>query len=58
MKRTFRIGNKEFQPQLAVFNVTNGNVVLQEVQTYGSTLGQPQNFLQGRLMRLALLVNF
>ena len=36
----------------------NGNVVLQEVQTFGPTLGQPQNFLQARMMRLALLVNF
>ena len=57
-KRTFRFGRKEFQGQFAVFNVTNGNVVLQEVQTYGATLGQPQNFLQARMMRLALLVNF
>jgi hypothetical protein len=36
----------------------NGNVVLQELQSYGTTLGQPQNFLQARMMRLALLVNF
>ena len=46
-KRTFRFGKKEFQGQFAVFNVMNGNVVLQEVQTYGATLGQPQNFLAG-----------
>ena len=64
MKNTFRFGTKEFQGQFAVFNVTNGNVVLQEVQTTSAvsgvspTLGQPQNFLQGRMMRLALLVNF
>jgi hypothetical protein len=57
-KRTFKYGRKEFQGQFAVFNVTNGNVVLQEVQTYGVTLGQPQNFLQARMMRLALLINF
>jgi len=57
-KRTFRIGGTDFQGQFAVFNVTNGNVVLQEVQTYGANLGQPQNFLQGRMMRLALLINF
>ena len=63
-KRTFRIGTKELQGQFAVFNVMNGNVVLQEVQTtslvtgLSSTLGQPQNFLQARMMRLALLVNF
>ena len=57
-KKTFRFGSKEFQGQFAVFNVTNGNVVLQEVQTFGANLGQPQNFLQGRMMRLALLINF
>jgi hypothetical protein len=64
VKRTVRVGKKEFQGQFALFNVTNGNVVLQEVQTtsavsgVSSTLGQPQNFLQGRMMRLALLVSF
>ena len=57
-KRTFRIGGTDFQGQFAVFNVTNGNVVLQEVQTYGANLGQPQNFLQGRMMRLAVLIDF
>jgi hypothetical protein len=57
-KRTFKFGAKEFQGQIAVFNVTNNNVVLQEVQSYGANLGQPQNFLQARLLRLALLVNF
>jgi hypothetical protein len=57
-KRTFRVGKTDFQAQAAVFNVTNGNVVLQEVQTYGSSLGQPQNFLQARMLRLALLINF
>jgi hypothetical protein len=57
-KRTFRFGGKELQGQFALFNVMNGNVVLQEVQTFGATLGQPQNFLQARMMRLALLVNF
>ncbi len=45
-------------------SLTNNNVVLQEIQTtslvsgLSPTLGQPQNFLQGRMMRLALLVNF
>jgi hypothetical protein len=36
----------------------NANTVLQEVQSFGVSLGQPQNVLQGRLMRLALLFNF
>jgi hypothetical protein len=57
-KRTFHVNRKDFQGQVAVFNVLNGSTVLQEVQSFGPNLGQPQNFLQGRLMRLALLVNF
>ena len=58
VKRTFRFSRKEVQGQLAVFNVLNANTVLQEVQSFGSSLGQPQNVLQGRLMRLAVLINF
>jgi hypothetical protein len=57
-KRSFRFGGRQLQGQFAVFNVTNNNVVLQEVQNFGSTLGQPQNFLQARMLRLALLVTF
>jgi hypothetical protein len=57
-KKTFRFGTKEFQGMASVYNITNNNVVLQEVQTYGASLGQPQNFLQARMLRLALLVNF
>jgi hypothetical protein len=57
-KRTFRVKQREFQGQVAVFNVTNGSTVLQEIQNFGPNLGQPQNFLQGRMMRLALLINF
>jgi hypothetical protein len=57
-KRTFRFHQKEVQGQFALFNVLNANTVLQEVQSFGTSLGQPQNVLQGRLMRLALLFNF
>jgi hypothetical protein len=58
-KRTFRVGGgRDFQAQAAVFNVFNGSAVLQEVQNYGPNLGQPQNFLQARMLRLAVLFNF
>ena len=59
LKRMFRTGRgRDVQAQAAVFNVLNGSAVLQEVQSYGPNLGQPQNFLQGRLLRLALLIDF
>src|SRR5262249_14339875 len=57
-KRTFRFQRKEIQGQIAIFNALNANTVLQEVQSFGPSLGQPQNVLQGRLMRLAILFNF
>jgi len=38
-------------------NVLN-NVVLLENQNFGSSLGQPQRFLQGRLARLTAQITF
>jgi hypothetical protein len=59
VKRTFRMpGGRQFQGQAAVFNVLNGSAVLQEIQSYGPSLGQPQVALQARLLRLALLIEF
>jgi len=59
VKRTFRLpGGRQVQGQAAVFNVLNGSAVLQEIQAYGPSLGQPQVALQARLMRLALLIEF
>jgi Carboxypeptidase regulatory-like domain len=59
VKRTFRLpGGRQVQGQAAVFNVLNGSAVLQEIQSYGSSLGQPQVALQARLLRLALLIEF
>jgi len=49
-KRTFHVEKKEFQGQIAVFNVFNGSTVLQEVQTYGANLGQPPNVPKQRWM--------
>ncbi|PYR45809.1 MAG: hypothetical protein DMF89_24130 [Acidobacteria bacterium] len=59
LKRRFLTGRgHDVQAQAAVFYLLNGSAVLQEVQSYGPNLGQPQNFLQGRLLRLALLIDF
>jgi hypothetical protein len=58
-KKTFRLaGGRQVQGQAAVFNVLNGNTVLQEIQSYGPSLGQPQVVLQARLLRLAVLIDF
>jgi hypothetical protein len=58
-KRTFRVaGGRQIQGQAAVFNVLNGSTVLQEIQSFGASLGQPQVALQARMLRLAVLLNF
>jgi hypothetical protein len=58
VKKIVRIGQRRLEGQVAVFNVTNNNVVLAEVESYGASLGRPQNILQGRMLRLALLIAF
>jgi hypothetical protein len=67
VKKTFRFNRKQIQPQLALFNALNGNVVLAENEQYGTALpnvttadgrGQPRNILQGRMLRLAVLFDF
>ena len=67
VRKTFQFGRKRIQPQLAIFNALNGNVVLAENEQYGTALpnvttadgrGQPRNILQGRMLRLAVLFEF
>jgi hypothetical protein len=72
VKRTFVIKEKlRVQAQLDVFNVTNSNTVLVEVQTLGTTAGTsikalanggpgglPTQILQARLLRLGVQFHF
>jgi hypothetical protein len=57
--------------QIAVFNIMNGNVVLAENENIAinattlqpltgaqQTLGNARNILQGRMLRLAVLLDF
>ncbi len=43
---------------LDMFNALNSNVVLSENQNFGTSLGQPQAVLQGRLLRLSAQLKF
>jgi hypothetical protein len=58
LRKSFRIGRREIQAQAAVFNIMNANTVLQEIESFGPSLGQPQNILQARMLRLAVLLDF
>lgn len=53
VKKTFRAGRKTFSGQIDWFNLLNGNAIFSQVSQVGSSLGQIQTILQGRLTRLA-----
>jgi hypothetical protein len=58
LKRTFRVGRVQVEPGLAIYNLPNSSVVLQELLTFGPALGQPLNTLQGRFLKLEAMVKF
>ena len=58
VRRSFKVARYEIQPAFELFNLTNSNVVLGEVQTFGPTLGNATSTLQGRLFKLSAIVRF
>jgi hypothetical protein len=57
-RKVFSIGRYRVDGALDMFNALNSNVVLSQNQNFGSTLGQPQAVLQGRLLRLSSQIKF
>jgi hypothetical protein len=57
-RRNFVVGRTRVAPALDVFNLLNSNVVLAQNQAFGSSLGQPTNILQPRLIRLSAQLKF
>jgi hypothetical protein len=57
-RKVFKARKARIDAALDVFNSLNSNVVLSQNQNFGSTLGQPQAVLQGRLLRLSSQIKF
>jgi carboxypeptidase family protein len=57
-RKVFKIANYRIDGALDMFNALNSNVVLSQNQNFGSTLGQPQAVLQGRLLRMSTQLKF
>jgi hypothetical protein len=57
-RKVFTVGKYRVDGALDMFNALNSNVVLSENQNFGSTLGQPQAILQGRLLRVSSQIKF
>jgi hypothetical protein len=56
--RTFTIGGMRIDGALDAFNILNSNVVLNQIQAFGSSLGRPTEILQPRLLRLSANFKF
>jgi hypothetical protein len=56
--KRFKVGRYDIDTAVDMYNALNSNVVLQENQNYGTSLGQPQQVLQGRLLRISNQIKF
>ncbi len=56
--KVFKVGKYRIDSALDMFNALNSNVVLQQNLNFGSSLGQPQQVLQGRLLRISNQIKF
>lgn len=58
VKRAIKVGRFEVLPTIEVFNVFNSSVVLNQIQTFGPTLGFPTQTIQGRFVKLSGMFKF
>jgi len=58
VRKLFKVGIYQFSAQADVFNARNVSYVKNQNITFGSSLGQPLDVLQPRLLRLALQMRF
>jgi hypothetical protein len=58
VRRSFRTERFEFAPALELYNATNNATVLNRNNTFGPTLLAPLSVLQGRFIKLSVLMKF
>ena len=58
LRKIFRFRKYQFSGQVDVFNVLNVSYVKNQNTTFGSSLGQPLDVLNPRLLRLAMQMRF
>ena len=58
VKKNFRSGRKSYSLQADIFNVTNSSSILTTTNVVGSSLGQVNSILYGRLPRLVFQMKF
>jgi hypothetical protein len=58
LSKEFRVGRLKLEPLLDIYNITNENAALRQVETVGPALGRISENIEGRLIRLGARVIF
>jgi hypothetical protein len=58
VSKVFQSGKVRIKPQIDFFNVTNTNVVIDQINTFGSSLDRVRNIYDPRLVRIGVQVDF
>ncbi len=58
LKKLVKFNRTNADVALEVYNLLNSSVVLNENQTFGTSLGKPTDILQGRLLRVSCQIRF
>jgi len=58
ISRSFRFGDRRFQPQLDIFNIGNASSVVSYNTAVGSTYMEPREILSPRIIRVGFSLNF
>ena len=58
LRKLFKVGKYQFSGQMDLFNILNVSYVKTQNTTFGSSLGQPLDVLNPRLLRLAVQMRF
>jgi hypothetical protein len=58
LSRTFRFGNRRFQPQLDIFNLGNVDTVTSLQNAVGGTYLDPREIISPRIIRVGFSLDF
>ena len=58
LSKSFRRGGFDVRPELAIFNATNANPVIVQINTFGPSLGNVTTILNPRVLRFGVTAKF
>jgi hypothetical protein len=58
LSKSFRRGGFDVRPELAIFNATNANPVIVQINTFGPSLGNVTTILNPRVLRIGVTAKF